>query len=315
MVCQTLPKLPIVDFTKENWKPGSSSWLLACKDVRQGLEELGCFVAIYDNVSLELDNEVLLSLKELFDLPLETKMQNSSHLPFCGYIGQIPVIPYYEGLDVENGTSLEPIQSFTNLMWPNGNDHFCETMQSYSKLLAELDQMVAKMIFESYGIMNYYDSHLESLAYMLRVNKYDVPETKETNVGLGVHTDKSFISVLHQNQVKGLEVKTKDGQWIDVEFPPSSFIIMAGEAFSAWSNGRVDPCVHRVTLSENKERYSIGKFSYRKGITEVPQELVDEEHPLQFKPFDCFGLLEFSLTKEGLQAKSIAKAYCGILET
>lgn len=120
-----------------------------------------------------------------------------------------------------------------------------ETMQSYSKLLAELDQMVAKMIFESYGITNYYDSHVESLAYMLRVNKYDVPETMETNVGLGVHTDKGFISVLHQNQVKGLEVKTKDGQWIDVEFPPSSFIIMAGEAFSVGHNclSLLDKCV------------------------------------------------------------------------
>lgn len=124
MVCQTLPKpkLPIVDFTKENRNSGS--WLLACKDARDSLEEFGCFIAIYDKISLELSNEVFLSLKELFDLPLETKIQNTSHLPYCGYIGQIPVIPYYEGLDVENGTSLDPIQSFTNLMWPCGNDHF-----------------------------------------------------------------------------------------------------------------------------------------------------------------------------------------------
>ena len=80
----------------------------------------------------------------------------------------------------------------------------------------------------------------------------------------------------------------------------------------AWSNGTVTPCVHRVTLKEKKERYSIGQFSYKLGITQVPHELVDEEHPLQYKPFDCFGLLAFFFSPEGQHIDNIAKAYCGI---
>jgi hypothetical protein len=46
------------------------------------------------------------------------------------------------------------------------------------------------------------------------------------------HTDKTFISILHQNEVNVLEVKTKDGDWIALELSPSSFVVMVGDKLS-----------------------------------------------------------------------------------
>ncbi|KAM7508814.1 hypothetical protein LguiA_019267 [Lonicera macranthoides] len=129
MGSQTPPKIPIIDFTKENMdQEGSSSWILACKEVRQALEDFGCFVVIYDKVSQELSNEVFLSLKELFDLPMETKTQYTGDMPVHGYLGKIPRLPHFESMGIENGTKLEVIQDLTNLMWPNGNEHFWYTL-------------------------------------------------------------------------------------------------------------------------------------------------------------------------------------------
>lgn len=77
----------------------------------------------------------------------------------------------------------------------------------------------------------HHESIKESTAYLFRMMKYRGPEKDEDNLGCDIHTDKGFITVLHQNQVSGLEVKTKDGQWIGFEpSSPSSFIVMAGDA-------------------------------------------------------------------------------------
>ena len=39
MGLETLPKIPIVDFSKENLKPGTDSWFPACNNVWHALEE------------------------------------------------------------------------------------------------------------------------------------------------------------------------------------------------------------------------------------------------------------------------------------
>ena len=104
-------------------------------------------------------------------------------------------------------------------------------MHWYAKLAAELDQMVARMIHESFGVEKYYESYKESITYLLRVLKNRAPKENEPALGFVAHTDKSFTTVLHQNQINGLEVETKDGEWITVEYSsPSSFVVMAGDA-------------------------------------------------------------------------------------
>lgn len=105
-------------------------------------------------------------------------------------------------------------------------------LHCYAKQVAELDEMVSKMVFESYGVEKYHESHVGSVTYLIRFTKYRVPEPNETNLGVVPHTDKNFITVLHQNEANGLEVQLKNGSWIAVDFPASSLIIMAGDAFS-----------------------------------------------------------------------------------
>ncbi|MCE3216693.1 hypothetical protein HAX54_007616, partial [Datura stramonium] len=146
-----------------------------------------------------------------------------------------------------------------------------ETIQSYSEQLSELDQTVRKMILESLGIGKYMDEH-----------------------------------------VNGLEVLTKDGQWINVDPTLDTFTVMIGDSLHAWTNGRVHAPYHRVMMRGNEVRYSVGLFSQPKvGYKiEAPQELVDEEHPLLFKPFDYLEFLDFSYTEEGQRCESALKTYC-----
>ncbi|XP_073135956.1 probable 2-oxoglutarate-dependent dioxygenase AOP1 [Henckelia pumila] len=310
-------QLPVVDFTKLEMKPGSNSWSSTCNQVKKSLENHGCFVALYNKISPQLHKSIFQSADELFDLPIQTKLLNRNEKSYHGYVGQSTVIPLHEGLGIDYATTLQGAQTFTNRMWPNGGNHsFCETSLSFAKTVAELEQIVVRMLFDSYGLLEkHVDSHIDSTTYLLRYLKYRAPETGESNMGMPSHTDKSFISILYQNDVSGLEVKTRDREWIHVDFPPSSFVVMAGDACQAWSNDRVHSASHKVTLDENGKatRYTIALFSFQSKPVEAPKELVDDdEHPLKYKPFVHADLITFFKTDRGRQSQDILTDFCGV---
>ncbi|MBA0812335.1 hypothetical protein Gohar_026310 [Gossypium harknessii] len=313
MGSESTPTLPILDFSDAELKPGTDSWLVACKKVTHALEQYGCFIIEYDKFPLQLHNQVFSLLEELFLLPTETKMKNRYEKPLNGYVGQIPKLPLHESLGIDNATSVEGTRLFTNLMWPQGNDRFCEYISKYAKVAAELDQMVTRMIFESYGVERYHDAYTDATTYLLRLLKNRAPQQSEPTLGFITHTDKSFTTILHQNQVNALEVETRDGNRINVDFSsPSSFVVIAGDALMAWSNDRVLSPRHQVVMSGNIDRYSLGLFAFNNGTIQVPEELVDDLHPLKYNTFDHLGLLRFYRTDEGYNSKCPIKAYCGV---
>lgn len=120
----TIPKLLVVDFTNDNLTPGTTTWSSTCNDIRVALENHGCFIALYNGVSTKLQESVFQAADELFDLPTETKIKNIVSKPYHGYVGQMPIVPLHEGLGIDYATDHEGAQSFTNLMWPNGNQSF-----------------------------------------------------------------------------------------------------------------------------------------------------------------------------------------------
>ncbi|RDY03119.1 putative 2-oxoglutarate-dependent dioxygenase AOP1.2, partial [Mucuna pruriens] len=292
------PELPVIDFTKEDLKPGTISWLSTCRSVRQAFEEHGCFVAVYDKVSDDLQNGVFSSLKGLFDLSTETKRRNIYEgMPLKSYVGQHAKIPLHESMGIDEGTTLEGIQNFAEKI---------KYIFEYAKLAEELDRMVTRMIFESYGLLEYYDTYIGSVNYLLRLLAHKAPEQVEPQLGFLAHTDKSFTTILHQNHVNALMVETSNSNWIDVDFSsPTSFVVMAGDALMAWSNDRIKSPNHKVLMSGNETRYSLGLFAFYRGILQVPESLIDDEHPLRYKPFDHHGLLKFTYSPN-------MKAYCGV---
>ncbi|GFQ02989.1 probable 2-oxoglutarate-dependent dioxygenase aop1.2 [Phtheirospermum japonicum] len=152
MGSHTVHKLPIIKFTDKNSKHGTESWSKACNEVILALEEYGCFVALYDKITQEIHNGVFEAMQELFDLPTHIKVQNKSTKPLYGYVGQIPLIPLYESMGIDNANTLQGLHNFTKVMWPNGNEGFSENIHLYTKLAAELEKIVVQMVFESYGV-------------------------------------------------------------------------------------------------------------------------------------------------------------------
>ncbi|CAN4123190.1 unnamed protein product [Withania somnifera] len=172
------------------------------------------------------------------------------------------------------------------------------------------------MVMESLGVEKYIEEQNESSNYVLIVNKYREPTRDESGIGLARHTDKNILTILSQIQVNGLQMQRENGQWVDVEFSPNSFLVLVGDVFEAWTNGRLHAPIHRVLMSQkNQERFSIGLFTFPKEgyLVKVPEELVDEDHPLLYKPFDGIKYVQFYKSEAGQRAgHDSLKAYCGV---
>ncbi|KAL6279742.1 hypothetical protein ACE6H2_016623 [Prunus campanulata] len=136
--------------------------------------------------------------------------------------------------------------------------------------MAEIDEAVTRMVFESYGVKKYHDDHFRLAFHNLRLIKYKVAEKLGGGVVLRSHTDKTFspssigitsmarrsihrmmsggsgrsyrqtiTTILHQNHVNGLEINTKDNEWIGFDLLPSSCLFLAGGGYQISICGRI----------------------------------------------------------------------------
>ncbi|KAG5602035.1 hypothetical protein H5410_033405 [Solanum commersonii] len=308
-------KLPKIDFSHDDLKPDTLVWNQVKSQVHKALVEYGCFEASFDKISIHLRKSIFEFSQEIFDLPLETKLRNISTEAFHGYVGNYhPSIQLFESMGIDDANIFHEVEKFTQILWPQGNPSFCKTIQSYSEQLSELDQTIRRMIVESLGVEKYMDEHINSTNYILRLMKYNPPQNNGTETGLSAHTDKKSLTILYQDQVNGLQVLTKDGQWKNLDPTPNTFTVMVGDSLHAWTNGRMHAPYHRVMMRGKEIRYSVGLFSTPKVgyIIKVPEELVDEEHPLLYKPYNHGEFHAFSYSEKGMRCESPLKAYCGV---
>ncbi|CAH1425573.1 unnamed protein product [Lactuca virosa] len=316
MASETQIQIPVIDFSPLNMhNPDNLSiWESIKTDVLNALHDYGCFEAS-SVVSIALQESVNDALKQLFNLPLETKLQNTSEIAFHGYV-QSPKVPLYESMGIGNAFIPENVDNFTNLMWRHDNPKFRESIKIYSKKLRELDEIVKRMVFESLDLEKYFDEQMKSTNYLLKVMKYRAPEPNESNIGLHTHTDTNIMTILHQDEVGGLEIQTKNDEWIRVKASPNSFVVVAGETLNVWLNGRLHVPFHRVVMNETMSRYSLGFFSVQKSsnLVKAFDEMVDKERPLLYNPFDYGEFLKFFYKEGGIQSKFALKTYCGVSE-
>ncbi|KAG2297512.1 hypothetical protein Bca52824_044181 [Brassica carinata] len=304
MGSHSTPQLPVIYLSDQTLKPGSEKWVEVRSDVRKALEDYGAFEVSYDRVSEELKESVLEAMKELFQLPVEAKRRNVSPKPYTGYMTHNGIS---ESLGIQDANVLEKVNEFTQLLYalivrvtrvPGQN--FClensERIHKFSEKLAELDVMV-RMVFESFGIEDYYDENLKSMNYRLRLMKYTAPRDVDTNVaagandaGDGANTNNNGNTVLYQHEIEGLEVLTKDEKWIRLKPSHNSFVVIAGDSLYDCSRLQME-------IME---------------IIEPPKELVDEQHPRVFKPLTYVDLMSFYHTEVGRRARSTLHAYCAV---
>jgi isopenicillin N synthase-like dioxygenase len=95
----------------------------------------------------------------------------------------------------------------------------------------------------------------------LRLLHYPAPPVgSEPRTGAGVHTDYGNLTLLATDDVGGLEVCARDGEWIEAPVVPGAFIVNIGDCLMRWTNDIYVSTPHRVVNRSARERYSIAFF-------------------------------------------------------
>ncbi|KAG9191575.1 hypothetical protein G6011_10309 [Alternaria panax] len=80
------------------------------------------------------------------------------------------------------------------------------------------------------------------------------------DVGLGSHTDLQCFTLLWQDSIGGLQVLTRDGEWIKATPIPGTFVVNIGDFLQRVSNDRFVSTVHRVFSRAQEDRISMPFF-------------------------------------------------------
>lgn len=104
-------------------------------------------------------------------------------------------------------------------------------MRQFTATVSDLAQKLAEILSEKMGDKStfFVENCLPSTCY-LRMNRYPPCPLYYDVFGLMPHTDSDFLTVLHQDQVGGLQL-VKDGKWIAVKPNPDALIVNIGDLF------------------------------------------------------------------------------------
>lgn len=254
--------LPVIDFLCMNPKNLSE----ACRD-------WGMFRLINHGVPLNLLNQLLDHAKKLFSLTFESKQDllSSSSSPIAYFWGTPALTPSGDTLQKGSGTLdhnwLEGLNiSLTKLSQFQYEDPLLESFRSsleeYGRQLSRVATTLFSTMAEDLKLCSTKsNSYLSPPTGILRVYRYFRCIDSHQRWGINVHTDSSVISILHQDEVQGLQV-FKDNQWLDVKSIHNTLIVNLGDMAQAMSDDKYLSVKHRVKLNREKERISIGYFVF-----------------------------------------------------
>ncbi|KZV28298.1 2-oxoglutarate-dependent dioxygenase [Dorcoceras hygrometricum] len=179
------------------------------------------------------------------------------------------------------------------------DSEFCEILAEYGSRMTYLSKTILEMVIKSLGtgLDTKFLSEFKNCHGYLRINNYSPHKCMEEQdtEGLGMHTDMSCVTIVYQDDLGGLQVRSKEGRWMDINPHGDMLVVNIGDLLEAWSNGNFRSSEHRVILKQNVNRFSTAFFwcfEDEKTIL-APDEIVGEGNLRLYKPFVCTDYLKF----------------------
>jgi len=187
--------------------------------------------------------------------------------------------------------SIGPINERGSLPWRPDTQAMQKTWNTYYSAVEQLVAILMQLLALALGLpAHVFDDALVGHRSSMRAILY--PEVTELDleaaggfiVRSDEHTDWGCITVLlADEQVGGLEIRSKDGSWVPLDPVPGGLIVNLGDLMPYWTRGKVLATPHRVVARQasRARRLSIPYFglvnrqTVIKPLTGPQEELLD----------------------------------------
>ncbi len=136
-----------------------------------------------------------------------------------------------------------------------------DTLLAYFAACEQLQDSIHRGFSLDLGLdEEFFTGKLARSASTLRLLHYPAgPETSAGELGAGEHTDYGNLTILATDGVAGLQVRRRDGAWLDAPHIEGAFVCNIADCLMRWTNDVYVSTPHRV-LRPAAERYSVAFF-------------------------------------------------------
>ena len=217
------------------------------------------------------------AFQRFFALPAETKMQY--HVPGSGGARGYTPFKVETAKDSKHpdlkefwhvGRELPANSRFAGVMapnlWPAEVPEFRPYGYGLYEALDQLGSRVLRALALHIGLPErYFEDKTDQGNSILRPIHYPpITEANVPNVRAGAHEDINFITLLVGASAEGLEVLTREGQWLPITTEGDAIVVNIGEMLQRLTNHVYPSTTHRVVNPQNanarKPRYSVPYF-------------------------------------------------------
>lgn len=315
---QNIPSVDLRDFLSDD--PVRKQKFV--NEIGKAYEEIG-FVALKGHfLSDELVSDLYAEVKNLFELPLETKKKYE--IPGIG--GQRGYVSF--GKESAKGRTTGDLKEFWHVGQYVENDpkleaeypknvvveelpKFNETTRETYKMLEKTGVYVLRALALFLGLDEFYfDKYVKNGNSILRPIHYPpIQDEPKDAVRAAAHGDINLITLLMGAQGRGLQVQNHNGEWIDAIAADDELVINVGDMLSRHTNNRLKSTIHQVVNPPRElwgtSRYSVPFFMHP--VSDMPlnclENCIDKNNPKQFEDITAGEFLTERLIELGLIKK------------
>jgi isopenicillin N synthase-like dioxygenase len=262
------------------------------QELGDSFEEFGFAIVRDHGVPQDLIHRAEDKAKAFFALPEAVKMQYK--IPGGG--GARGYTPF--GIETAKGATARDLNEFWHVgrdlppgdplarfmapnVWPDEVPGFRETFEALYAALETSGLRILSAIALYLGLPeHYFDATVENGNSVLRLLHYPpISEAAEGEIRAAAHEDINTITLLLGAEEAGLQLLSKQGEWLPVSPPPGALAVNIGDMLQRLTAGRLRSTTHRVVNpvgeAARRARYSMPFFLHFR-----PDFVIDSEKEL-----------------------------------